>query len=188
MGTAGAKRKKKRAPSVAAAFRVDASRRLARVLAIGAALVLLGALFSAGGMVVAHRRLGLGSSHLRTVTDSLGNVLPGPSWIELWPGVVGLLLVVSGALFTLVALRRVLDEEAYLALRSDGALFVRGGERRLLRWRDVEDVRALEGRVVFVLHDGDETEVDAVFSGRSIDDVVKVARDVRRKALFGLLR
>lgn len=182
----------RRRPYVAAAFRVDASHRLGRVLAAGASLVLAGSVLSAAGMLVAHGRGPLGAvppaaRHLASPTDALGHALP-TSWLELWPGIVGLALVAAGALSAILGLRRVLDEEAYLALRSDGALFVRGGERRLVRWGDVEDVRAERGHVVLVGHDGTATEIDAVYSGRPIEDVVRVARDVRRKALFGLLR
>ena len=110
------------------------------------------------------------------------------SWLDLWPGALGLVLVATGAIFAIVGLRRVLDEESYLALRSDGALFVRGGERRLVAWSDVEDVLTEHGHLVLLAHDGTKAEIDAVFSGRPIEDVVRVAREVRRKALFGLLR
>jgi hypothetical protein len=185
----GEKRRKQKRPHVAAAFRFDATRRLVRVLVVGASLVLVGSLLSAAGMLVAHGHLSpAGRGHLRAATDVVGNALPEPALVDLWPGALGLLLVVSGALFSLVALRRVLSEEHYVALRADGALFVRGKERRLLRWADVEDVRAGEGRVVFALHDGEVSELDVSFSGSSNEEVARVAREVRRKALFGLLR
>lgn len=162
------------------------------MLAVAASSVLAGSVLSGAGMLVAHGRLPLlglrhGARHLATPTDALGRALE-TSWLELWPGALGLVLVAAGALFAIIGLRRVLDEESYLALRSDGALFVRGAERRLVVWSDVEDVRAEHGHVVFVGHDGVRAEIDAVFAGQPVADVVRVAREVRRKALFGLLR
>jgi hypothetical protein len=185
-----ARRKKKRKkPVVFDAYRADVSRALAWVLGIAAALVLVGS-FASGSAVVAARLEGIpifaGRNLQMEGAVAMGS--PAPSSTPFFLGVLGLCLIAGGAGTAILGLRHVLREERYLLLRKDGALFVRGNERSLVRWRDVEDVIHEDGQLVFVCHDGRALTVDERYGGVSGKDLAKRAAQLRRRAVFGLLR
>lgn len=185
-----ARRKKKRKkPVVFDAYRADVSRALAWVLGVAAALVLVGS-FASGSAVVAARLEGIpifaGRNLQMEGAVAMGS--PSPSSTPFFLGVLGLCLIAGGAGTAILGLRHVLREERYLLLRKDGALFVRGNERSLVRWRDVEDVIHEDGQLVFVCHDGRALTVDERYGGVSGKDLAKRAAQLRRRAVFGLLR
>ncbi len=185
-----ARRKKKRKkPVVFDAYRADVSRALAWVLGVAAALVLVGS-FASGSAVVAARLEGIpifaGRNLQMEGAVAMGS--PAPSSTPFFLGVLGLCLIAGGAGTAILGLRHVLREERYLLLRKDGALFVRGNERSLVRWRDVEDVIHEDGQLVFVCHDGRALTVDERYGGVSGKDLAKRAAQLRRRAVFGLLR
>lgn len=175
-------------PRVIDAYRADVSRVLSRVLGAAALLVLLGS-FAAGsalvqarldgGLVVVGRR-----PSMIGVIDEARSVST-TAWSL---GLLGLVLVMSGAGTAIIGLRHVLREERYLLLRKDGAVFVRGKARRVVKWRDVEDVVSEDGQLVLRCHDGTELTVDERWSGVSVPELAKRAAQLRRRALMGLLR
>lgn len=183
---------------VVAHFRVDASARLRRALALGAVIVTVGALVMASAMVVA-RVHGRSTSLLaRRASDGLfaaevdaqGVPVAHPSApLEAALGLLGLACVVLGGATTIVGLKRVLAEEAYLALRTDGAYFRRGKERSLVRWDEVEQVRwdTTLGVLRFERHDGSAWTRAERFADVDGHALARRAAEVRRKALFGLL-
>ena len=172
------------------AYRVDVSRALSRVLGLAATLVLLGSMATGSALVMARvegvpitlgRRtdVGVASQH---------RVGTAPSATSIGLGALGLLLVLGGAGAAMVGLRRVLREERYLLLRSDGALFVQGRRRRLVKWQDVEDVHHEGRELVFVCHDGLSLTIEERYGGVTLPELARRAASLRRKALFGLLR
>lgn len=173
------------------AYRVDVSRALSRVLGLAAALVLIGSMITGTALVMARLEgvpIALGRrANVGLVSQAQHRISPSASPLGL--GALGLLVVLGGAATAIVGLRRVLREERYLLLRSDGAVFVQGRRRRLVKWQDVEDVRHHEGReLVFHCHDGRELSIEERYGGVSLPELARRAASLRRKALFGLLR
>lgn len=172
------------------AYRVDVSRALSRVLGLAAALVLVGSMATGAALVLARLEgvpiavgpradLALASQHRPSLS---------PSASPLGLGALGLFFVLGGAGTAIVGLRRVLREERYLLLRSDGALFVQGRRRRLVRWQDVQDVRHEGRELVFHCHDGRVLSIEERYGGVSLPELARRVASLRRKALFGLLR
>lgn len=171
------------------AYRVDVSRALSRVLGLAAALVLVGSMATGAALVLARLEgvpITVGRRpDVAIATQAQPSVAPSASPLGL--GALGLLFVLGGAATAIVGLRRVLREERYLLLRSDGALFVQGRRRRLVKWQDVEDVRHEGRELVFLCHDGRALSIEERYGGVSLPELARRAALLRRKALFGLL-
>lgn len=181
-------------------FRLDPSRKLKRALGLGAGLVTLGAIAVALALMIARAdpERGAMTRALRSApTDALFRGRPvtadgapidaTPSPIELALLGLGIALIVSGGASAIVGLRGVMTEEAYLVLRSDGALFRAGRERSFLPWDEVEEVRWDGAAVLFVRHDGSSWVRAERYAGIEGAALAKCAGEVRRKALFGLI-
>lgn len=186
------RKKKRKKPVVFDAYRADVSRALAWVLGAAALLVLVGS-FVSGSAVVTARLEGVPifvgrRPHQMEGATAMVAPVRAPSSTPFFLGILGLCLIAGGASTAILGLRHVLREERYLLLRKDGALFVRGNERSLVRWRDVEDVIHEDGQLVFVCHDGRALTVDERYGGVSGQDLAKRAAQLRRRAVFGLLR
>lgn len=168
-------------------FRVDATRRIAKFLAIGATGMVAGSLSIA--------RLVMTAPHVVRYASRSPTRYP-----VIWPAttlepstvawaVLGFSLVVGCGLVAVLGLRRVLSEESYLALRVDGVLFEHGEARRFARWEDVDDVRhdAERDALVIALR-GDDAPwtIESRFAGASNAEIAKKAVTVRRRALFGM--
>jgi len=160
---------------IVAYHRVDPTARIVKYLAIGAAAM------SGGLLVMAGAFSRLGHASLDFFADS--RVM----FMGLGLGAIGLTFMTLGGLYAILQLRRILSEEQYLALRTDGALFRDGDALSLLRWEDVESVRADGDRVVFVRHDGAEWIRAERFADTDAEALAERAAEIRRKALFGLL-
>ena len=179
-------------------YRLDASRSLSRVLGVAASIVTLGAFLMAIAILLprldARAPLPAASSRaaifrVGAVTEDGTPIVSNTSAWELGLGILGLFCIAAGAGAAIVGLRRVLTEESYLALRTDGAYFRRAGERSLLPWDEVEAVRwdAASSAVLFVRHDGSEWARSERYAGIEGAELAKRCAEVRRKALFGLL-
>ena len=143
-------------------YRIDATRRIGVFLAIGAVSMSIG-MVAVAGLVVGH---GLASL----------------AW-----GLVGIAIVLGGGAVTVLGTMRILWEESYLALRVDGALFVRGEQRRYARWDDVEDVRHdAERDALVIVRSGHEWVLTHRFAGVSHEQIAKSARAIRRRAIHGM--
>lgn len=181
-------------------FRIDPSRRLIRAMVTGSLVMALGSLAVAAALAFTHLDT-TRPVHGRASRPTDGLMRGAPvtadgtpierDWMiyELLLGTLGLGCIVLGGGSTIVLLNRVLREERYLALRTDGAYLRLGDERELLRWEDVGGVRwDPERRVVaFELHDGSEWTRAERYAGIDGAELARRASDVRRKALFGLL-
>ncbi len=181
-------------------FRLDASRRLVGALLVGSLVMTLGSVCIAGALLFTH-----GDTerpvHARAMRPMDGLMRSGQvhadgtpitnDWLayELLLGALGLGCIVVGGGGAITQLNKVLSEEEYLALRTDGAYFRRGSTRELMKWEHVATVRWDEARaaVVFELQDGDEWLRPERFSGVDGPGLAARAAEIRRKALFGLL-
>lgn len=146
--------------------RLDASRRIT-------AIVLLCPLPVIAGMLVL----------MRPVQARLG----GDPWIGV--ALLGLALVAAGPLSMILALRRVLQAEQYILLRTDGLLDHTGGEPVLHRWEDIERVvhDAPAHAIVLRRRNGGRTLLRQRFAGISRRDLAARLDEVRRKSDFDLL-
>lgn len=177
--------KRKKRPRVLDAYRADVSRALARVLSIASLLVLLGSVLCGSSLVALHEE-GVPIAFGRR--PSVAFVVPAPPvsstpWLM---GLGGLALVIAGTGTAIVGLRRILADERYVILRSDGALFVRGRERRVVKWRNVEDVGHEDGALVFHCHDGTALTIGGEWGGVTVPELARRVAQVRRRALLGL--
>lgn len=179
-------------------YRLDASRALSRVLGVAASIVTLGAFLMAIAILLPRldARAPLPAASSRAAIFRVGAVredgtpiVSNTSEWELGLGILGLLCIAGGAGAAIVGLRRVLTEESYLALRTDGAYFRHARERSLLPWDEVEAVRwdPRSRAVLFVRHDGSEWARGERYAGIEGEALAKRAAEIRRKALFGLL-
>lgn len=179
-------------------YRLDASRALSRVLGAGAAIVTLGAFLMAVAILLprldARAPMPVASTgpailRVGAVNEDGTPIVSNTIGWEIGLGLLGLFSIAAGAGTTIVGLRRVLTEESYLALRTDGAYFRHAKERSLLPWHEVEAVRwdAAAGAVLFVRHDGSEWARAERYAGIEGEQLAKRCAEVRRKALFGLL-
>lgn len=159
---------------IVAYFRVDPGPRITRSLVGSAAVMTCGSLTMAGSFArLAHAGHDLGDPSLLKLGFALG--------------AAGLALVIAGGLIAIVGLRRVLAEDRYLALRTDGVYFQDGARGSLLPWEDVEAIGVDDRALVFERHDGGRWIRPERLAGIEPEALAVRAREVRRKALFGLL-
>jgi hypothetical protein len=184
-------------------FRLDPTPALRRALGWGSMIVSVGGIVMAAAILLP-RFDPHGPVYVRSVTttaaDALfrgGEVTADGTPVErstlgwelgLW--LLGIGCIVGGAATSILGLRGVLSEESYLALRTDGAYFRSDRERSLVRWEDVESVRwdAATRSVLFERHDGTAWIRREAFAGVDGAELAKRASEIRRKALFGLIR
>ncbi len=183
-------------------FRLNPTPALRRALGWGSLVVTLGAVVMAAAILIPRLDPGgpVYSRAVRTSADAIFwggqvNVDGTPirrstlGW-EIGLGLFGLACIVAGGATAIIGLRGVLSEESYLALRTDGAYFRTAEERSLIRWEDVEAVRwdRATRSVLFERHDGSAWIRREAYAGIDGEELAKRAGEVRRKALFGLIR
>jgi hypothetical protein len=184
-------------------YRLDPTRALGRALGWASAIVTIGGLVMAAAILIPRLDPNgpMASRAVRTtaadamfrsgeVTVDGTPIERSTLGLELALGFFGIGCIVAGGAAAIIGLRRVLSEESYLALRTDGAYFRTASERSLVRWEDVESVRwdAATRSVLFERHDGTAWIRREAFAGIDGEELAKRAGDVRRKALFGLIR
>ncbi len=178
-------------PPIVEWYRLDASRRIFVTLTLGASIMLVGSIVSAAGLFgsrgslphpisMGHRRAMIGE-------EPIGDSNPT---LELATGLIALACLLGGGATAIVGLKRALSEESYLALRHDGALFVKDETERFVAWDDLEDVRwdAPTNALLFIGHDGVAVPLVARFADVTNEDLAQRVRSVRRRAVHGLLR
>ncbi len=148
-------------------FRLDRSDVIVPTLTIAIALTMIGSLLVAAGFVV--HRYGTSFEHLLTT--------------------IGILSTAAGPTIVILRLRRVLTDESYVALRTDGVALHKGTVETLVRWEELTEVHFDEARKAVVLERGDQGEVLVTERFAGIDHAALAKRidDLRRKASFNLL-
>lgn len=147
-------------------YRADSSRRLRKVLGIGAGVLTSGALLTG---------LSFASHQHETLRNSAV--------------VIGLLCTMGGALVAVIGLQRILAEDAYIAVRTDGILVHLGAHEEVLAWSDMERIRFDPARaaVVFTRRDGGELVIQRPLSGATHETLAPHLDSLRRKAEWNLL-
>jgi hypothetical protein len=102
-------------------------------------------------------------------------------------GIGALMCLLSPFVFAF-GLRRSLDNDHYLLLRTDGLVRREDGTVLITPWDDIEDASVdAEGRLVVHLHDDEFFLIEERFIGTTNAELASKVREIRRKALWGLL-
>ena len=152
-------------------FRVDNGRRIRRVLLIGPSLL------SLGGLVVALSFSARSSESVRTLAI-----------------VVGMALVAAGAGSTLAGMARILREDSYLAIRTDGVALRFEAAEAVHLWENITRIRwdAARGALVLELRgEGDregagEVTVARTFAGVTGPALAERLERSRRRVSMGM--
>ncbi len=154
-------------PQIVGHYRLDQRQRFLRVLGLGALFVALGSLVTAYGLL--HR--GTPVAH--------------------WVIPVGVALVATGPVTTIFGMHRLLTNETYLAVRSDGLELVRNAKGTLLPWDALKLVRhdATANAIVLERRDDGPPLVLALrFDGITPRAMAAELETHRKRAGLGLLR
>jgi hypothetical protein len=154
-------------PRIVEWYRADSWPRMRRILLVGPALLTL------GGLVIA-----------------VSFLTHQPRAVRVDAAALGFVLVAGGAIFTMVGMQRILREDLYLALRSDGIVVHSSAGETLVPWDELREARWDEVRAELVLLcAGAEPIVLArPFAGIGGRDLAARVAAVRRKAAMKLLR
>jgi hypothetical protein len=155
------------APRIVEWFRVDPWPRIRVVLLTGPVVLTL------GGLVIAVSFLTRASRDTR---------------IE--AAIAGFVLVASGALTTFIGMQRVLRDEVFLALRTDGLVVQTRQGETFVTWDDLEEARWDGGRGLLLLTRADASVVTvgerfAGIDGKALADRIRMTK---RRAAMNLLR
>jgi hypothetical protein len=154
-------------PRILEWYRVDPWPRMRRVIAIGPSVLTL------GGLVMA-----------------VSFLTRQPASVRIDAAVIGLVLVAGAAIYTAVGMGRILRDDAYLAIRTDGVALRTDGPETLVAWDDLEAARWDPERqelVLVTVHGRSVATVErfARVTGRELADRVTRAR---QRAAMNLLR
>lgn len=149
-------------------YRLDQSGYIARVLGLGAVFVALGSFMVAAGIAPI--------------------AFPGGAPAALF--FVGIAFVAGGPLFSIFGLRRLMNDDAYIALRTDGLLVNLPDHEELVPWTDVSEVLfdPPSQRIALAREGAAPVFVSGRMAGITPAALAARIKDVHRKALFGLLR
>jgi hypothetical protein len=148
-------------------FRADNSKRMGRVLVVGATSMLT------GGLVIAVSFLTHQAEHVRELSAGFGIVI-----------------VAGSAAFTSFSMRAILKEDSSISLRTDGVAFQVGTTETLVLWADVASARWDDARQALVLERAGAEPVVVPWRPARIsgpDLAARIERD-KQRASMGLLR
>ncbi|MEM9190181.1 MAG: hypothetical protein AAGF12_13435 [Myxococcota bacterium] len=146
-------------------YRLDQNAQIVKVLALGALLMAPGSAL-----------VGVGISPY-----------PIPELLRILLTLLGALMTVGGPAICILGLRNVMAVDSYIALRTDGLVCHLSPSPTLTLWENIIDIEADGEVLVLVLRDDTTERIDQRFNGIRPEELVKRMREVRRKALFGLL-
>lgn len=172
-------------PKVVAGFQRDVRTRLVVALAPGALAWGIGATLLLFGLDPYIARGPTRFTHRSTL--HIEGPLPEERPNTLLVGAGALLCLVSPFVFAF-GLRRSLDNDHYLLFRTDGLVRRTEGVLEVLLWDDIEDASVDDaGRIVVRLRDDEFFVIDERFIGVTSAELAAKIREVRRKAVWGLL-
>lgn len=147
-------------------YRVDQSTAVVRVLAIAAPVLLLGCLCVAFAWLATHRAV----------------------WMRLVVGAIGAAANIGGPLYAIFGLRRILMQDAYIALRTDGVAIRDEHEERVVAWDTLESAHIVDGHLALQLRNADPLLVEQRFSGIAPEALAKRIEHTRTREAMGLKR
>ncbi len=103
---------------------------------------------------------------------------------------LGFAMVIAGPLIAISGLKRVIEVDAFIALRLDGVLVHLPGRAELVRWGDVTEVLydAPSSCIALVRGEQEPFFIMEKLAGIEPEAFAKRLKEVHRKALFGVLR
>ena len=148
-------------------YRANPWPRMRRVLIIGPAVL------TGGGLVVA-----------------ISFLTRQPSDVRVAAAIVGFACVLTGAAFTMVGMQRILRDDVFLAVRTDGLVLRAAGRETHVPWEDLAQVRsdAAIGAVVLERSDTTQLTLTADFSGVELAELVRRLQQAKRRADMNMLR
>lgn len=148
-------------------YRVDSWPRMKRVLITGPSVLTLGGLVIAISFMTRHSR------------D-----------LRLDACVIGFFLVAGAAIYTMFSMQRILRDDVYLALRTDGLVVQSSGSETLVAWDDLEAARWDAARAAVVLErtGGEPLVLDRPFAKIEGAALAQRIVAVRRKIAMNLIR
>lgn len=154
-------------PRILEFYRADPWPGMRRVLLAGPALLTL------GGLVTAVSFLSSVSREVRVETSAAGFALVG-----------------GGALVTIFGMSRILRDDSYVALRTDGVAVRVNGHETLVPWEGLVSARWDASRAELVLEreGGSVIAVDRGFAHAPGPTVAKRIEQTRRRAALNMLR
>lgn len=102
---------------------------------------------------------------------------------------LGTLLCLASPIVMALSLRRTVDADDYLLLRTDGLVHQSGGRALLFPWDEVDAIRFEESTssLVVVMLDGAEFPITERYLGAAPRELATRVADFRRKAMWNLL-
>lgn len=147
-------------------YRVDPSMSVVRVLLIAAPVLLVGCLSVAFAWLATHRPV-----PLRAIV-----------------GAIGAAANVGGPLYAIFGLRRILMEDAYIAMRTDGVAIRDDAGERVIAWDAIESASVKDNQLALMLRNHETTIVAQRFSGISPEQLARRVEHLRRREAMGLRR
>jgi hypothetical protein len=146
-------------------YRVDPRSRMRRVLVAGPALL------SLGGLVVAVSFATRESAAIRELAD-----------------VAGLFLVASGAGVTMLGMYRILRDDAYLSIRTDGVMLHTSSLETFVGWDELARVRWDGGRAALIFERRESDAMVVTHRFATIDGPALAERieRARRRVAMGM--
>jgi hypothetical protein len=154
-------------PRILEWYRADPWPGMRRVLVVGPALLTL------GGLVIAVSFLSSVSREMRIDSSAAGFALIG-----------------GGALATMFGMGRILRDDSYVALRTDGIVIRVGGDETLVPWDALHAVRWDASRTVLILEreGAPSIAVERGFARTPGSEVAERIEQTRRRAALNMLR
>jgi len=154
-------------PRILEWHRAAAGARMKRVLVLGPAVLTL------GGLVIAASFLTRAPRALRADATLLG-----------------LALVAGAALFTMIGMQRILRDDRYLAVRTDGLFLQASGKETLIPWDRLERATWDPARRALVLERAEQPPIVVLgeFADIGGPELAGRIHAARRKAAMNLLR
>jgi hypothetical protein len=146
-------------------YRVNPWKRMRVVLIVGPVLL------SLGGLVVAVSFATRAPASLRELSD-----------------VAGMLLIAGGALVTMLGMHRILRDDAYLSIRTDGVMLQAASTETFVAWDDLTSARWDAARLAVLLErrEGDAVVVGQRFATIDGPELAERIEQARRRAAMGM--
>jgi hypothetical protein len=103
--------------------------------------------------------------------------------------IAGFVLVAGGAIFTMIGMQRILRDETYVALRTDGIALRVAGQETLVGWDELAEARwdAARGEIVLERTDGSLLAVAHRFARATGPELCARIAQTKRRAAMNML-
>jgi hypothetical protein len=103
--------------------------------------------------------------------------------------VAGFVLVAGGAIYTMIAMQRILRDETYLALRTDGIAIRLAGRETIVGWDELSEARwdPARGELVLERTDGAALSISQRFARATGPELCARISQTKRRAAMNML-